>query len=328
MTTESSTILEHRHDNLETQCFDTMIKPVHINEVQFDKDTQYVKASVSGNSIEIKSQENLHSLYITKVNTEVQKLPTNRVNDKHQISLMNNPECTVSTEICQNIKPTATCTDDLTNKTGYKNECQIFLTLDSTTNENSLAEEKSNFFQQANTKEYQESESNTKLISEVEDISQGIETHLENCIPIKNKENEKGLTKKCLENKKHATPKLQTLRKIFQDDSSISGTCNYSSKQTNSLLQTIKPKITSKEEIDYKICDRKNKITLKKNEILEKECSTVDMASKLMRDKETPTWIENDTKSTKSDDDKLVTSGVIKASCETNRERKDACKCN
>ncbi|XP_025160955.1 titin homolog isoform X2 [Harpegnathos saltator] len=168
------------------------------------------------------------------------------------------------------------------------------------------------------------SEPDVELTSK-QNILRDATTHHPQLMSEKNKEeNGKELIEKSVEIEKHSVPRSQALCRVLRGDSRDSGIGDCNSNQMTSPLQVDELGIVStiKEEADHESQSREGKRTSRKEDAVKnRRSSTSGILTTLARSKESPFC---DMGSSRGDDKVATKTGVTKASCEINLDRKVA----
>lgn len=176
------------------------------------------------------------------------------------------------------------------------------------------------FSKQIDNEEKKVSESDTELVSKMEnDRRQNVTMHFESLVSKESKKSDK----KCdnfSEMEQYAKSKPQALRKVFRGDSRDSGISDCSSTQVTFSLQADEQEIVSitEEEMDHETHTRENKQASIKKENRQNVTETT-LTRSSTQDKDT---LSDNTESAMDNGKVATKSGVTKASCETNSMRK------
>lgn len=298
-TAESSPTLERQFDGLEIQHPDDTIKSIP----NVDESTDRVEAGAEENFVETESQESTRffsSCCVIKRNLT----PTDNIESK------------LTREAWQEGETTAY---DLTRTVDDEEKLQ---NVEADTNEES-------------SKEGSNSDCRSKRVNAEEEMSeltpkQGIlrdaRAHSQIITPEESTESDKEQIEKSPEVEQHNNvPRSQILFRVLRGDSRDSGIGDC---QITSPLQVDESGIVStiKEETDYESYSRENKRTPRREDAVKnRRSSTSGILTTLARSEESPF---SDTESSRSDDKVATKSGVTKASCAINLERKGVCDCD
>lgn len=299
-TAESSPTLEKQFDSLEMQCPDDKIKSSHAN---VNENTEHVEVGAQENS-ETESQEVMHSSFLSCVMER---------NMKIQETSINNTERKLIPEACQEEETVRA--DDSTQTVNHEKN---FQNVDSVMNEElSMKKESSS----SNSLKWINTEERTFELTPKQGILEDVPTHPQ---VMESEESEERGKEKSSEVEQHIVSRSQAFYRVLRQNSRDSGIGDC---QMTSPLQVDELGIVStiKEEADHESHSEGKRTSRREEAMKNRRSSTSGILSTLARDKENPFY---DTGSIRSDDKVATKSGVTKASCEINLERKGVCDCN
>lgn len=291
-TAESSPTLEKQ--------FEIQSDMIQSSTADDDGNTEYAAAGAEENS-EAEAQESMHSSFLSCVIGRNPKTQKTRVDDTERKLL---------SEACQEEE-----TYDLTLTTDHED----FQKVGSVTNTESPTKERNSSnssSERANTEErMSELTPRQEILQEI--TAQSLATEPE--------ESKEGGIERSSEVEEHVAPKSQAFHRVLRQNSRDSGIGDC---QMTSPLQVDELGVVStiKEESDHESHGREGQRTPGEEEAVEsRRSSTSGILITSTRGKGSPAC---DTESTGSDDKVATKSGVTKASCEINLERKGVCDRN